>query len=196
MRQQLQYFLFTLEYSNCYCGREEERDLSRFALKCVYTCTLTCHATCCNKCCLERLAQLNECCCRQWRHPPSIYAPKILTVCVVAYSHTGSICAFQMLHATREAIIRPVWWRSRHTSPNVRLKDIRTIDSSAACLNINFILRMFGKHCVISFECEGPSMFHKNGKFIFLLGYARILWVVFKSRCSIFRLLLLYSATS
>ena len=137
MRQQLQYFLFTLEYSNCYCGREEERDLSRFALKCVYTCTLTCHATCCNKCCLERLAQSNECCCRQWRHPPSIYAPKILAVCVVAYSHTDSICAHQMPHAhQRGHHTTHVCRRSRHTSQNVKLK-LRTIDSCAACLNIN-----------------------------------------------------------
>ena len=179
-------------------GGGVEGDLSRFALKCVYTCTLTCHAMGCNKCCLERLAQLNECCCRQWRHPHSIYAPKILTVCVMAYSHTGSICAFQMLHATREAIIRPVCRRSRHTSPNVRLKDIRTIDSSAACLNINFILRMFEKfkHCVIIFWMWGTAHVPQKREIYFLLGYARILWVVFKSRCSIFRLLLLYSATS
>ena len=104
MRQQFKYFYShwnTVTVIVCVWGGggQEERDLFRFALKCVYTCTLTCHATCCNKCCLERLAQLNECCCRQWRHPPSIYAPKILAVCVVAYSHTDSICAHQMPHA-------------------------------------------------------------------------------------------------
>ena len=178
-------------------GGGVEGDLSRFALKCVYTCTLTCHAMGCNKCCLERLAQLNGCYCQQWRHPPSIYAPKIWAVCVVAYSHTDSICAHQMLHAhQRGHHTTCVCRRSRHTSPNVKLK-LRTIDSCAACLNINFILRMFGELCTTLFWMWGAvHVPQKREIYKFLLGYARILWVVLKFRCSIFRLLLLYSATS